>query len=235
MGNNNDLEKIMNFIKTVDSSKFEGNSLGNYKTAVLICIDAVLSINRQYYKFVVPRINYFQNKYSYVIELRQLLSLIEEKGIEGFSECWNYKHNDRVETLYLLVQKLIDIAKQYPSVSELESLKVWAKQSLPSDYKEFKVKGIGLATYQYIRMMLGASTVKPDIHIKRAISNVLNKNISDIDAINLFEQACRNLNLDTAVIDHNLWLQLASNANDFYSIWKDGKWKELEEDKHAKI
>ena len=73
-------------------------------------------------------------------------------------------------------------------------------------------------------MLLGASTVKPDVHIKRTISNVLNRKVSDIEAINLFEQACKELNLDVAVIDHNLWLLLANDAYDFPMIWKDNKW-----------
>lgn len=224
-----DLEKIKDYIKMVDSTSSEKNSLGNYNTAVLVCIDAVLSINRQYYKFVVPRITYFQNNYSDIITLNQLLNLIEKKGIEGFSECWNYKHNSRVETLYYLVKKLIDISKKYYGNTELECLRNWAKLSMPSDYKNFNVKGVGLATYQYIRMMLGASTVKPDIHIKRTISNILNRNISDMDAIDLFENACRDLKLDIAVIDHNLWLSLANNKDNFSMAWKEDKWVEEEE------
>ena len=224
MKSDTDLEKIKNFIENIDSISTLENSLGNYKNAVLICIDAVLSINRKYYKFVVPRITYFQDNYPNITTLHQLLNLIEEKGIDGFSECWNYKHDERVEILHNLVIKLIEISKRYKENNEIENLKLWAKETLPSDYKNFNVKGIGLATFQYIRMLLGASTVKPDVHIKRTISNVLNRKVSDNEAINLFEQACKELNLDVAVIDHNLWLLLANDAYDFPMIWKDNKW-----------
>ena len=73
-------------------------------------------------------------------------------------------------------------------------------------------------------MLLGASTVKPDVHIKRTISNVLSRNVSDIESINLFEQACKNLNLDVATIDHNLWLLFANDTDNFPMIWKNNKW-----------
>lgn len=219
-----EIEKIKDFIKNIDSPSTSENSLGNYKNAVLVCIDAVLSINRKYYKFVVPRITYFQENYSDITTLQQLLDLIEEEGITGFSKCWNYKHDERVKILYNLVIRLIEISKGYNEKTEIENLKLWAKEITPIDYKNFNVKGIGLATFQYIRMLLGASTVKPDVHIKRAISNVLNRKVSDIEAISLFEQACKELNLDVAIIDHNLWLLLTSDSNNFNMIWKEDKW-----------
>ncbi len=40
-------------------------------------LDAVLSINRKYYTFVVPIITYFQNKYPNVIKLKDLIDLID--------------------------------------------------------------------------------------------------------------------------------------------------------------
>lgn len=225
MKNNTDILKIKKFIENIESKSNPQNSLGNYPNVVLVCIDAVLSINRKYYKFVVPRITYFQENYGNITTLEQLSNLIKEKGIEGFSECWNYKHNDRVETLEYLVNKLMEISKKYKGNTEIEKLKTWANETLPTDYKKFNVKGIGLATYQYIRMMLGASTVKPDVHIKRTISNILNRNVSDIESINLFEQACKELKVDTATIDHNLWLLLANNTSNLSIEWKYNKWK----------
>ena len=227
MKNSDDIEKIKDFIKNIDTIPNPQNSLGNYPNVVLVCIDAVLSINRKYYNFVVPRIKYFQDNYSNITTLEKLLNLIKQKGIDGFSECWNYKHNARVEILYYLVNRLLEISKQYNGDTELSKLKLWASESSPNDYKKFNVKGIGLATYQYIRMLLGASTVKPDVHIKRTISKILNRNVSDIEAINLFERACIELNLDIATIEHNLWLTLANNTDDFQMVWKDNKWENI--------
>lgn len=40
-------------------------------------LDAVISINRKYYTFVVPIITYFQNKYPNVIKLKDLIDLID--------------------------------------------------------------------------------------------------------------------------------------------------------------
>lgn len=215
------LEKFIEKTKVVDDV---GNKLGTYSNAVLICIDAVLSINRQYYKFVVPRIIYFQEKYSYINTLNKLIEVIEQENIIGFSKYWNYKHDQRALTLYELTKKLIDITNEYKELDELSALKKWATEVSPLDYKQFNVNGIGLATFQYIRMMLGAKTVKPDVHIKKIITEILNEKINDAQIITLFEKACDDLELDISVVEHSLWLQSAKGYSEFDKEWDGEKW-----------
>lgn len=223
-----DLNKLKKFISKVEIKSDNNNNLGTYQNAVLICLDAVLSINRQYYRFVVPRISYFQENYSDIDSLEKLLRVLENEKIIGFSKYWNYKHDERTKTLYNLTKKMIVIADNYKYLNELEALKTWAKEVTPVDYKAFNVPGIGLATFQYIRMMLGAKTVKPDVHIKRIVSHVLNKKINDINTITLFEKACNELKLNTAAVEHSLWLTKAKSYENFNKIWKGEKWVKKE-------
>ena len=182
-------EKLKSAVTKIELLEGQDNEIGNYENAVLICLDAVLSINRKYYSFVVPRIKSFQENYSNINTLSKLQDLIKNSSVEQFSKIWNYNHPQRIEILTTLISKLIkcaDIKHSDSSEIELNKLYSWANSINARDYKVFNVPGIGIATYQYIRMLLKAKTVKPDIHIKRYISSVLNRRLNEYDMIDIF-------------------------------------------------
>ena len=228
MKKENDLILLKEYLSGINIENVEKNSLGNYENAVLICLDVVLSINRKYYTFVVPRINYFQNKYPDITKLEELIKLIDNVGIDGFKNCWNYNHSDRVKILYDLCNRLIEISRLYEDKNELTSLRKWASQSSVRDYNNFNVNGIGFTTFQYIRMLLGANTVKPDVHIKNKTSEIVGKKINDKYAVELFESACRELKLNIADIEHYIWEKSANNSEKFNMVWKNNQWIENE-------
>ena len=221
-----DYNKLKSAISKIELLEGQDNELGNYTNAVLICIDAVLSINRKYYSFVVPRIKNFQENYSNIDTLLKLKELIKSSSIQQFSKIWDYNHPQRFEVLTNLVEKLIDcsnIKDLDSSESELKKLRSWARSTNVYDYKNFNVRGIGITTYQYIRMLLGTKTVKPDTHIKKYIFSVLNKNLNEYDIIDIFEKACKSENIDIAKADHSLWKQCAQNVDKDF-VWKNDKW-----------
>lgn len=221
-----DCKKLKQAISEVKLLEGEANEIGCYKNAVLVCLDAVLSINRKYYSFVVPRIKRFQEEYSDIDTLPKLWELIKNTSTEEFVKIWNYNHPQRVEILTRLVGKLIDCAKIKNSDSPeqgLSKLRMWANSTNIYGYKDFNVPGIGVATYQYIRMMLGAKTVKPDVHIKRDIFSVLNKKLNDYDTIDIFEKACNSQNIDISKADRSLWKKYAGNVDEQF-VWETDKW-----------
>lgn len=221
-----DYEKLIEAVSQIKLLEGKNNAMGNYKNAALICIDAVLSINRKYYSFVVPRIKRIQESYPEINSLTKLQELIKQSSIEGFSKIWNYNHPQRIKTLSNLVDRLIyccDIKGYDNTKTELEKLQMWAKMVKVYDYDTFNVQGIGIATYQYIRMMLGAKTVKPDVYIKRYINSVLNKKLNEKDLIDIFERACHSNNIDVSQADHSLWKQNARDVDVQY-LWENDKW-----------
>ena len=111
---------------------------------------------------------------------------------------------------------------------ELISLRKWASDASVLDYDKFGVKGIGFTTYQYIRMLLGANTVKPDVHIKNKISEIVGRKVNDKYAVQLFESACRNLKLNIVDVEHYIWKKNANNSEEFNMVWEDNKWVELD-------
>lgn len=218
-----EVKKLSQYLQQITITK-KGDEIGTYNSPVLVCIDAVLSINRQYYKFVVPRIKYFMDNHPEIITLKQLKVILEEEGAQGFSHYWNYNHVQRYETLYRLVEKFLEIQQKYNAETELASLRLWSQSINVKDFSEFNVKGIGIATFQYLRLMLGASTVKPDVHIKKAIFTAIGRKVNDIDAIILFEEACKTLCVPTKAMDHELWLSMAKDVNKEYE-WVNNRWE----------
>src|SRR3989344_8072031 len=78
-----------------------------YKNAVLILVDAVLSMNRKYESFVVPRIRLI--KATKIETLDELKEKIKTETVQGFCKIWQYNHVSRVITLENLVNKFLQI------------------------------------------------------------------------------------------------------------------------------
>ncbi len=209
-----ELHKLIDHLSNIPiTAKLEANEFG-YDNPVDICMDAVLSIRRKYYSFVVPRLEYFRENQPEIRSLQRLAALIRSAGHEEFCKLWNYNHFARVELLENLVQRFIAYNTENNFEEELKGMQHWARLSSPQDYRRFGVKGIGLATFQYLRMLLGVQTVKPDVHIKKAISLALGRKISDAEAITFIEKASQKLDLPATVLDHNIWRYYAEKPTE---------------------
>jgi hypothetical protein len=207
---NSDVNDLVKYISKIPvANELKPEEFG-YPNPVHNCLDAVLSINRRYNEFVLPRIKHFQTHYPQIKTLKQLRSLIQEKGYEGFNRVWQYNHLDRVKMLDDLAKKFISYAEEIHESDDLAAMKNWANKVSPKDYDKFGVHGIGLATFQYLRMLSGVSTVKPDVHIKKAVGYALGRQVSDMEAIWLVEQASKEMGLPATTVDHNLWQYYSS-------------------------
>ena len=87
-----------------------------------------------------------------------------------------------------------------------------ASNSSINDYNYFNVPDIGFATFQYIRILFGANTVKPNVHIKNKISEVVGRKLNDKYTVELFESACNELKLNTSDIEYYIWKRSANNS-----------------------
>ncbi len=194
------------FLHYVNSLNLDFNQAPNefnYDNLVLILVDAVLSMNRKYDSFVVPRVELIRK--SGIKTLEQALQTIEDEGVKGFCRIWNYNHPDRVEILKRLINKCIEIKKELKINDGLTALQAWGKQSTIRDYKKFNVKGFGFTTFQYLRLMCGADTIKPDIHLKRAVKDGTGKNLSLEEVVQIVEETAKQLNVKARQLDYALW------------------------------
>lgn len=183
----------------------------DYDNPILILVDAVLSMNRKYDSFVVPRVELIRK--SGIKTLEEVLIIIENKGINGFCEIWNYNHPERVEILKRLANKFLQIKTELKVTDDLATLKEWAKQSSATNYPKFGVRGIGFVTYQYLRLMCGADTTKPDVHLKRAVKEGTGQKLPEAKVVQIVELTAKKINVKARQLDYALWRYYSKRIN----------------------
>ena len=209
-----DVERIAHFVVhelNLDLDDRLGDEYG-YDNPVLICLDAVLAIQRRYKQFVVPRISRFQQEYPHIRSLSDLKQLIERYGHRRFGEqVWNYRYLPRIQTLELLVNWFLAYQQKHGFADDLEAIRYWAQQPYQEPLSAYGVRGIGIATTQYLRMLTGADTVKPDVRIHQAIEDALGRSVENEEAISLIEEAARRLGVGATTLDHAIWKFYSGN------------------------
>jgi len=177
-------------------------------------VDCVLSLNRSYDKFVVPRVREFAKKRPDIDTLQALQELIASypNPFEFSVAELNYKDSGRAETLRGVVTYLVDIEQDFPGESQLMRLEAWAESSRPGDFAFTGVRGFGLAGFQYLRLLFGANTAKPDVWICKFVSDSIRRDVSPVEALFLLERAAKRVNLRLKDIDEAIWTQSAQGA-----------------------
>ncbi len=197
------MDSFISYVKSLSLDFKQTPGEFDYDNPVLILVDAVLSMNRKYDSFVVPRVELIRK--SGIKTLEQALQIIEDGGVKGFCGIWNYNHPARVEILKRLINKCIEIKKKLKIDDGLTALQVWGKQSTVRDYKNFNVKGFGFTTFQYLRLMCGADTTKPDIHLKRAVKDGTGENLNLEEVVQIVEETAKKLDVKARQLDYALW------------------------------
>ena len=175
--------------------------------SVLSVIDCVLSLNRRYDGFVLPRVEALARRRPDAVELAHLSEMLDccpKVGDFCLREL-NYNHAQREQTLRGVVKYMISAQAEYAETSEWNRLQAWAKATKPGDYFSVGVSGFGLSGFQYMRMLFGAQTTKPDIHIMRFVSHVVGRKVSDVQALQLLETASAKLGLPLREVDGAIW------------------------------
>ncbi len=191
-----------------------------WRTPPLNVIDCVLSLNRNYYSFVKPRVRTFADNNPNIEELKQLIDLIDNYDNPGdFSRSeLNYNHDQRAETLLGVTLYLDNKQDQYVGSDEFERLKNWANSVSPDDFNRVEVKGFGLSGFQYLRMLFGAQTTKPDRYIKKYVSDVIGRKVNDVEAIELLETASGNAGLLLREVDGAIWEKSARKTSSLFKF-----------------
>jgi len=136
---------------------------------VLMIVDAAFtSIGLNYFQTVVPKVFEFSERFvknGRIIRLGDLL----QAEIDELRSVWKNRRSWVVAR---------EIAKYLSTVNENDriALRTWAANSSLEKWREDpigKIGGVGLVTYQYLRMMGGVDTVMPDKIVKRVINEIL--------------------------------------------------------------
>jgi hypothetical protein len=164
-----------------------------HSNAVLMVVDAAFdSIGLNYFQSVVPKVELFRKEYVETGKI-QTMEDLGKADDSNLKEIWK---NARSWNVAREIARHLAILKKRHTLDERAALIRWAKNAPLSGWEldpVGEVSGVGINTYQYLRMMGGIDTVMPDKIVKKVIYEILSKaNIplpeSDLDFILLVEK-----------------------------------------------
>jgi hypothetical protein len=135
---------------------------------LLLLADAAgTTTGQNYFSQVKPSVEAFQSQF------------LDTGRITSFDELATLDQQDPALTEIFEAQRkrrvLItgaDVLAKIDGTDDLDRLQQWAQDADPTSYTEDpfgRIKGVGLRTFQYLRMVAGIDTVKPDIQVRRFI------------------------------------------------------------------
>jgi hypothetical protein len=153
-------------------------------SVVLMVVDAAFtSIGLNYFQAVVPKVEEFRERFVRTGRIKALEDLASA-DVEELREVW--KNRRSWEAARAIASHLSQIKKE-KGLSDREALIHWAKSSGLENWREDGIggiKGVGINTFQYLRMMGGIDTVMPDKIVKRVIEGILRESKADMPASN---------------------------------------------------
>ena len=202
-----DVDAVATEIAKFASDLRSPEDLVNTQPTAIKVIDCVLSLRRSYDRFVIPKLKNFRNKHPDIQKINNLANLIASYPTPDAFMINELNYNSKVKPKMLqeVVKFVCQIVEKSPRVSEENVLKQWAIQAKPQECYGLNIKYFKLAGFQYLRMLFGADTTKPDVHIVRFLSDILNRNVSDIESLLLLEAACEREEISVRAVDKYIW------------------------------
>jgi hypothetical protein len=141
-------------------------------SVVLMVVDAAFtSIGLNYFTAVVPKVEEFRRKFVESGWVRNLKALAEAH-VEELRKVWKNMRSWNIAkeiASYLSAMGVGDDRLALRAWAGNAKLEEWGKDPIG------RVEGVGLVTFQYLRMMGGVDTVMPDKVVKRVINEILVK------------------------------------------------------------
>ena len=178
------------------------------KSPAVKVIHCVLSLRTSYDRVVLPRLDAFVEKHPETRTVHELANLIASfpTPYEFMRQELKIDSKRKPKMLQQVVQYVCQIVQKTPNVSEEDSLKKWAVQAKPQDCYSLDIKYFKVAGFQYLRMLFGADTAKPDKHIRDFIYNIIDRSFSDIEAVLLLEAAAKSVGVSVRDVDAYIWI-----------------------------
>jgi len=130
------------------------------------------SIGLNYFQSVVPKVELFRRNY---VETG-LISTLEELAAADAGELQHIWKNRRSWDVAGKVAACLNSIRADNNLNDRDALIYWARHAPLEGWQSAPVgsiKGVGINTYQYLRMMGGVDTVMPDKIVKKVIYEIL--------------------------------------------------------------
>jgi len=142
---------------------------------VLMIVDAAFtSIGLNYFQSVVPRVEQFRREFVKTGRIRT----VEDLAAADESELVRIWKNKRSWQMAKAVASYLARIKKEKGFDDRQVFTDWARNATLDNWEEDpigRIKGVGINSYQYLRMMGGVDTVMPDKIVKRVIAEMLAK------------------------------------------------------------
>jgi hypothetical protein len=168
-------EIIDSYMKKVESIKEYCDRCLNTQrwngSVVLMLIDAAFtSIGLNYFTAVVPKVEEFNKRFVETGKIKNLKDL-SNYNLEELRSVWRNRRS---------LEMAQNVARYLSTLSQDDriALRKWAKNAVLEEWRSDpvgRIKGVGIVTFQYLRMMGGIDTVMPDKIVKKVINEILVK------------------------------------------------------------
>jgi hypothetical protein len=178
---------------------------------VLMVVDAALdSIGLSYFNIVVPRVRRFHDAFVKTGRIRSFDDL--KNATPEDPDLLRILNNRRAWGVAIQVSGILDdMRKALGLRSDLEALKNWAAKTSHTAWRHDpvgRVKGVGLITFQYLRMQAGVDTSMPDKIIKRVIEREFGMKVGDdLAFIEAMERLSARIGYSQILICWAIWLR----------------------------
>jgi hypothetical protein len=127
-----------------------------------------------YFQSVVPRVEQFRQEFIEPGRIRTVEDLVVADAAT-LEKVWR---NKRSWQMAKSVASYLAGVKKEKGLDDRQAFIYWARNASLDNWEEDpigKIKGVGINSYQYLRMMGGIDTVMPDKIVKRVIAEMLAK------------------------------------------------------------
>ena len=138
----------------------------------LMIVDAAFtSIGLNYFTAVVPKVMKFKKEF---VDKGIIKDLCDLSNFD-YKKAFHIWKNKRSWNVIKEIAEYLCMLKKEKNLNDKEAFRLWAENA---DYRNFKknpigkIKGVGLITFQYLRMMGGIDTVMPDKIVKRVLNEI---------------------------------------------------------------
>jgi hypothetical protein len=152
--------------RCLDTGRWDGSIL-------LMIVDcSFTSIGLSYFHSVVPGVERFRKQF---LDTGRMHNLDDLPGADE-NDLRNLWKNKRSWIMGKAIASHFAILKRENDLNDRATLRHWAKSASLDDWRADPigaVTGVGINSYQYLRMMGGVNTVMPDKIVKRVINGLL--------------------------------------------------------------
>lgn len=152
-------------LSILDASIKQVEKWTQVRNSAIAVIGIILGANRNWERVVQPNLEKIKSGRHQNLTFDDLQSLLKTHNYVEFANIWGHKDEKKYNTLSQLVSAILELKSKSPAANDYELMSAWAKAAKLSDRKKDsigKIKNIGIATFQHLRLTFGVDTVKPD-------------------------------------------------------------------------